>query len=42
VASAWLLVEKHFHKMAGHPDPSALATLLGRQSKHSHRKDEVA
>lgn len=30
-ASAWLLTEKHFHKLDGHRDLWALANILGRQ-----------
>jgi transposase-like protein len=33
VASAWLLTEKHFHKLDGHRDLWALATILGRNEE---------
>jgi putative transposase len=41
VASAWLLTEKHFHKIDGHRDLWALATILGRQV-HTTSKEAVA
>jgi hypothetical protein len=32
VASAWLLTEKHFHKILGYQDLWALAAILGRDT----------
>ncbi len=42
VASAWLLTEKHFHKIDGHRDLWALATILGRQVQTPASKEAVA
>ena len=42
VASAWLLTEKHFHKIDGHKDLWALSTILGRPSQASASKEKVA
>ena len=33
VASAWLLTEKHFHKILGYQDLWALAAILGHNTK---------
>ena len=42
VASAWLLTEKHFHKIDGHSDLWALATILGRQVQTPTSQEAVA
>lgn len=41
VASAWLLTEKHFHRIDGHAQLWALANLLGREIA-SAKKEKVA
>ena len=40
-ASAWLLTQKHFHRIDGHKELWALAALLGRESS-STKKEKVA
>jgi transposase-like protein len=44
VASAWLLTEKHFRRIDGHPDLWALAAILGRETKSTTQpsKEKVA
>ena len=42
VASAWLLTEKRFHKIDGHKDLWALATVLGRQPQVQTSQEKVA
>jgi putative transposase len=42
VASAWLLTEKHFHKIDGYKDLWALTTILGRQPQATISQDKIA
>jgi transposase-like protein len=42
VASAWLLTEKHFHKIDGHRDLWTLANILGRPVPTPTSKEAVA
>ena len=41
VASAWLLTEKHFHRLDGHRDLWSLAVILGRKIE-SPKQEKVA
>jgi len=42
VASAWLLMEKHFRKVVGHKDFWALSVILGREQNPHTNQEKVA